>query len=225
MALVDRVVGAVRRTRAPRGSRVNQATCMPASTAACPSASSRNVLPVPGRPADARGSRAGRPIPGCAARAWVGGGTDDSRLVPGVEGLPGGERGPGAAGGQRGPVPAGDFLGQQRAEHLGGVPPLGLGGGEHLRGGAAHVRQPHPAQQPFQALVQRRRGRCRGGHRALPAAGGEVEVVDREADLSGIQRCRRCGSRPAASVMSVRGPGGDQAAGVGSGPGQRERAG
>ena len=26
---------------------------------------------------------------------------------------------------------AGDFLGEQDAEHLGGIPPLGLGGGQH----------------------------------------------------------------------------------------------
>jgi hypothetical protein len=74
-------------------------------------------------------------------------------LVPGAEGLAGGERGPGAAGGQGGAVAAGDFLGEQCPQDLGGVPPLGLGRGEDLGRDAAHVGQPHAAQQLVQAVV------------------------------------------------------------------------
>ena len=66
-----------------------------------------------------------------------------------------------------------EALGQQRAEHLGGVPPLGLGDRQHLGGDAAHVRQPHPAQQLFEPGVDRRRGRDGGGHRRLLAAGAK----------------------------------------------------
>jgi hypothetical protein len=65
-------------------------------------------------------------------------------VVPGVEGFAGGECGAGPAGGQRGTVPAGDFLGEQRPEHFGGVPPLGFGDSQDLGGDAAHVREPHP---------------------------------------------------------------------------------
>jgi hypothetical protein len=89
------------------------------------------------------------------AQCLLGGGRDGGQaLVPGVEGLPGGEGGAGAAGGQRGAVPAGDFLGQQGAEHLGGVPALRFGDSEHVGCDAAHVRQPHPPQQLFQPGVQ-----------------------------------------------------------------------
>jgi hypothetical protein len=68
------------------------------------------------------------------------------------------------AGGQRGAVLADDLLGQQGAEHFGGVPPLRLGDGQHLGGNAAHVRQPHPPQQ---ASLSGQRGgqQCRNGQR------------------------------------------------------------
>ena len=94
-------------------------------------------------------------------------------FVPGAEGFAGGEGGPGAAGGQRGEVPPGDLFGEQGTEHLGGVPPLRLGGREDFGGDAAHVRQPHPAQQLLQPGIQRRRGRGSGGHRLLRAAGAK----------------------------------------------------
>ena len=148
------------------------------------------------------------------AQRVLGGGRDRGQvLVPGVERLPGGEGGPGAAGGQRGAVPAGDFLGQQRAEHLGRVPPLRFGGGQHLGGDAAHVRQPHPAQQLLQPGVQRRRGRGGGGHRLLRAAGREVQVVDGQVDVVAEAR-RGCGRlrRPGWPRPAPRGTAGRRAA-------------
>ena len=63
-----------------------------------------------------------------------------------------------------GGVAAGDFLGQQHAQHLSGIPPLGAGGGQHVRCGRAQVRQPHPPHQDLE-LGRDRRGR-RGAHRA-----------------------------------------------------------
>jgi hypothetical protein len=70
----------------------------------------------------------------------LGGGWDrGQRLVPGVEGLAGGEGRGGPAGSQRGTVPAGDLLGQQDRERLGRVPALRLGGGQDLRGAARRM--------------------------------------------------------------------------------------
>ena len=74
-------------------------------------------------------------------------------------------------------VPAGDFLGQQHAQHLGGVLPLCLGRGQHLGGSPPDVRQPHPAQQPFEAGVQRRRGRGAGGHRVTSLSPNPAQPV------------------------------------------------
>ena len=98
----------------------------------------------------------------------LGGGRDRRQaLVPGVERLPGRERCSCPAGGQGRLVPAGDFFGEQGAQDLGGVPPLGLGRGDDLGGDAPHVGQPHAAQQLLQAVVERRRGRGGGGHGVL----------------------------------------------------------
>ena len=139
-------------------------------------------MPVPEGPQTTRFSC--RPIHSSVRSAgWVGAGIDDSRSSQACEGLAGGKRGAGAAGAQRGAVPAGDLLGQQRSEHLGGVPPLRLGGGQHLGGGAAHVRQPHPPQQRLQS--RRRSAAVRGRRRSRPPPGGrgEVEVVDGQVDV------------------------------------------
>ena len=198
MALVTVSSARWRRTRTPRASRVNQATCSPASTACCPRASSRNVLPVPAGPQTTRFSA--RPIHSrVRSAAWVGAGIEDSRRVPGGEGLAGGEPRPGPAGGQRGPVPAGDLLGQQRFEHLGGVPALRFGGGQQLGGGAADIRQPHPPQQPLQLGVQRRGAGC-----------GSVMAVGhgwpRSPSSSAAMRSAMCGQQPAA-CSRVRVPG------------------
>ena len=139
MALVTVSSARWRRTRTPRSSRVNQATCSPASTACWPRASSRNVLPVPAGPHTTRFSRRcthSRVRSAC----WVGAGIEDSVGVPGVEGLAGGEPGRGPGGWPARTGPAGDLLGEQRFEHLGGIPALRFGGGQHLGGGAADMR-------------------------------------------------------------------------------------
>ncbi len=125
-------------------------------------------LACPRRAADDEVLVAADPLQG--AQRCLGGCRDRGEpLVPGIERLPGGEGGPGAAGGQRGAVAAGDLLGEQRPEDLGGIPPLGLGRGDDLGRGAPHIRQAHPAQQLVQAVVQRRRGRGGGGHWVLLA--------------------------------------------------------
>src|SRR6185312_13363721 len=54
MALVTESSARCRRTSAPTCSRVNQATFLPAATAAWPRASSMNVLPVPDGPQTTR---------------------------------------------------------------------------------------------------------------------------------------------------------------------------
>ena len=183
MALVTESSARWRRTRAPSCSRVNQATFLPGSTAAWPRASSRNVLPVPDGPQTTRFSC--RVIHSRVRSAcWVGAGTEDRRSSQALERLAGGEGGPGAAGGQRGPVPAGDFLGQQGPEDLGGIPPLGLGGGDDLgRDGAACAAA---ASGAAAGPGRRRAAAGPGRRRSLGAPGwrGEVEVVDREADVA-----------------------------------------
>ena len=76
IALVTESSARWRRTRTPRASRVNQATWRPASTAAWPSASSRNVLPVPAGPQTTRFSA--RPIHSrVRSAAWVGAGIEE----------------------------------------------------------------------------------------------------------------------------------------------------
>ena len=193
MALVTESSARCRRTRAPSCSRVNQATFLPAATAAWPRASSMNVLPGAGRAADDEVLVAADPFQG--PQRGLGGGRDRGQpLVPGVERLPGREGGPGAAGGQRGAVAAGDLLGEQRPQDLGGVPPLGFGRGDDLGRDAAHVRQPHPAQQLLQAVVERRRGRDGGGHRVSPdgragSRGGRPRGRRRSALRPGGGRC------------------------------------
>ena len=96
----------------------------------------------------------------------MGAGTEDRRSSQASNVFPG-ERGPRPAGGQRGAVAAGDFLREQGPQDLGRVPALGLGRGDDLGRDAAHVGQPHAAQQLLQPLVERRRGRGGGGHRPL----------------------------------------------------------
>ena len=129
----------------PRASRVNQATCFPASTAAWPRASTRNVLPVPASKQTTRFSA--RPIHSrVRSAAWVGVGSRTVRRPRRRRSSRWGTP-PGPAGGQRAPVPAGDLLGDQHGRHLGGVPALRFRGGEDLGGGAADVWEPHPAWQ------------------------------------------------------------------------------
>ena len=69
-----------------------------------------------------------------AARAGSGAlsGASRSSNVPHVEGLAGRKRGTAPARAQGGGVAAGGLLGQQQPHHLGGVPALGLSGGDHL---------------------------------------------------------------------------------------------
>jgi hypothetical protein len=55
---------------------------------------------------------------------------------------------------------AGGFLGEQDAEHLGGLPTLRPGCGEHVAGSLAEVGQPHPADEGVEL------GRERWGRRA-----------------------------------------------------------
>ena len=77
MALVTVSSARWRRSRTPRSSRVNQATLRPSSTACWPSASSRNVLPVPDGPHTTRFSRRlthSRVRSAC----WVGAGIEDA---------------------------------------------------------------------------------------------------------------------------------------------------
>ena len=78
--------------------------------------------------------------------------------LPGGERLAAREAGDGPPGGQGRPLAAGDLLGEQRPEHLGRLPALGPGGGEHLGGGAAERGQPQPAQQGVQVAQRRRVG-------------------------------------------------------------------
>jgi hypothetical protein len=127
-------------------------------------------LAGPGRPADDQVLVAADPFQGAQRRLGRGRDGGDG-LVPGVEGLAGGEGGGGAPGGQGGAVPPGDLLSQQGFEDFGGVSPLGFGGGQHLGGDPAHVRQSHPPQQPFQLGLQGRGSRA--GHRELLAAGAK----------------------------------------------------
>ena len=177
MALVTESSARCRRISTPSCSRVNQATCLPASTAAWPRASSRNVLPVPDGPQTTRFSC--RPIHSrVRSAAWVGAGTEDSCSSQASKVFPVGNaaRARRVASDERS-RPATSSV-EQGPQDLGGVPPLGLGRGQDLGGDAAHVRQPHPAQQLLQPGVQRRRGRGGGGHRSLLTGVGEVEVVD-----------------------------------------------
>ena len=80
--------------------------------------------------------------------------------------LAGGEPGGGAPGGRRRAVPAGQLLGEQRLDHLGGVPALGLGGGQHLGGDPAQVRQAQTAGERLQVVGQ---GRCSDGDGHRPS--------------------------------------------------------
>ena len=150
---------------------MNQATLQPVLDGLLAQGLEQERLAGPGRPADHQVLPPADPFQG--AQRLLGGGRDRGRprRCPGVEGLPGGERRRGPAGGQRGAFPAGGLLGQQRPQHLGRFPALRLGGGDHLGGVAADVRQPQPAQQRLQVVGQRRRRRHPGcGHRR--AGGG-----------------------------------------------------
>ena len=106
------------------------------------------------------------------------GGGGDRGLIrpPGGERLAGRESGGLAARAAGGGVAAGDFLGQQDPQHLGGVPPLGAGGGQHLGRGVAQVRQTHPPHQGFQLGRDRRRSRA--GHRdTIPASPRAAQLL------------------------------------------------
>ena len=166
MALVTESSALCRRTRAPTCSRVNQATFLPDSTTAWPRASSRKVLPVPDGPQTTRFSC--RPIHSRVRSAdWVGAGTEDRCSSQASNVFPVGKAALARRVAREELVPPGDLFGEQGPQDFGGVPPLGFGRGDDLGRGPAHVGQPHAAQQLLQAGVQRRRGRGRGGHRAL----------------------------------------------------------
>jgi hypothetical protein len=164
--LGDRVVGAVPADQGAELLEGEPGDVLPGGDGCLAEGLEHECLACPRRAADDEVLVAADPFQG--AQRCLGGGRDRGQLfVPGVERLPGGEGGPGTAGGQGGAVAAGDLLGEQCPQDLGGVPSLGLGRGDDLRRGAPHVRQPHAAQQPVQAVVQRRRGRGGGGHRVL----------------------------------------------------------
>ena len=131
---------------AVRDSRVNQATRRSFSIAAWARASTKWRLAGAGRPGDGEVLCPADPFQGGQG---VLGGLGDGGLLgpPGGERFPGGERGGLAAHPPGGGVAAGDFLGEQDAQDLGGVPALGAGGGEHVGGGVAQVGQAHPAQE------------------------------------------------------------------------------
>ena len=153
---------------------------------------------MPDGPAMARFSA--RPIHSRVASAfWVASGMEDSSGRQEANVLPAGKLGGLAAHPPGGGVAAGDFLGEQDAQDLGGLPPLGAGGGEHVGGGFAQVGQPHPAQQGVELGRERR---CRGaGHRALLAG-----VVSRDVDGQAEVAARAPGSgwRPSAALEQLR---------------------
>ena len=68
-------------------------------------------------------------------------------LVPGVEGLVVGEAGLRPASLAAAVVAPLGFLLQQDSQGFGGIPALAAGGGEHLGGGGAQVRQAQPARE------------------------------------------------------------------------------
>ena len=154
-----------RRTSTPRSSRANQATLRPASTQSWPSASRKNVLPVPDGPHTTRFSR--RRTHSRVRRAdWVGAGIDDAAGSHASKVLPVGK----VAAARRvarldRSRPASSSPSRVR-EHLGGFPALGPGGGQHLGGGPADVRQAQTAQQGFEVFGQR--GRFGGSHLSVP---------------------------------------------------------
>ena len=84
-------------------------------------------------------------------------------LAPGREGLPGGQPGGLAPDPPPGLVAAADLFFEQDADHLGGVPPLGAGGGEHFGRGLAEVGEAHPAQHGVEVVRDRRRDGGGGG--------------------------------------------------------------
>src|SRR5699024_2005790 len=96
------------------------------------------------------------------------GGDRGGVLLPGIEGLPGRQASALATHRLGGRVPASDFLGEQDAQYFGGVPALGLRGGQRVRGGSAEVGHPQAFQDRGEVLGQRR-GRHRRGdsHRVV----------------------------------------------------------
>ena len=150
-------------------SRVNHDTRMPASMTAWARASTKWLLPVPMGPLRARFSA--RPTHSSVRRRRLGGGRDGGVLrPPAVEGLARGEPGRLAPHALGGGVAAGDLLDEQDPQHLGRVPALGPGGGQHLGGGGAHVGQAHAPQHGGELLGDRRRRRRRL-HRPKPVPG------------------------------------------------------
>ena len=165
---------------AVRVSRVNQATRRSFSIAAWARASTKCDLPVPDGPAMTRFSA--RPIHSRVASAfWVAAGMEESSGRQEAKVLPAGKPGGLAAHPAGGGVAAGDFLGEQDAEDLGGVPALGAGGGQHVGGGLAQVGQPHPAQQRVQLGGERRGGGA--GHRVS----GRIEQFAGEHRLAAVR--------------------------------------
>ena len=99
-----------------------------------------------------------------------------------------------------GGVAAGDFLGEQDAEHLGRIPALGPGGGQHVGGGLPHVGQPHPAQQRLQLGRDRRGGRALTGSPVYRALAGEHRLA--------AVRALAAGAEPAGEQVAVFAPAG-----------------
>jgi DNA invertase Pin-like site-specific DNA recombinase len=124
------------------------------------------VLTMTGRAGDYEVLGPSDPFQG-GQRVLGGGGDRGLFRPPGGERLPRREPGGLAAHPAGGGVAAGDFLGEQDAQDLGGLPSLGAGGCEDVGGGLAQVGQPHPAHQGVELGRERRGGGA--GHRALLA--------------------------------------------------------
>ena len=145
------------------------------------------LLPVPEGPQTTR-LRRGRPTPGCAARS---GSALGSRRVgfPGVEGLAGRQPGGLAAHRDGRVVAAGGLLGEQHAQHFGGLPALAGGGRDHIRRRAANIGQPQPAQS-------------RSSSSGSGGGGGVVTVIGRTRPTPGWSAAASC-SRPAGNSSEL----------------------
>ena len=182
MALVTESSARWARTKTPSCSRVNQATCWPAWTAAWPRASSRNVLPVPEGPQTTRFSC--RPIHSTVrSAAWVGAGIDDRRSSHAPKVLPVGNaaRARRVASAERS-RPATSSASRTRSTSAGSHRwALAVASTRERRGAcevAASAAAAPPARRPAAAAPAPRRS-------PRPPAGGgrEVQVVDDQADV------------------------------------------
>ena len=172
-----------RRINVASDSSVCQATVLPSSIAACPKASARWLLPVPDGPQMQRFSA--RAIHSSVRSACcVAAGIGDAAAFHASNVLPAGSPRRAATHPDRRAVAAGGLLGEQDAQHFGGIPALGLRRGEDLGGGVANVGHPQPPQQPVDLIGQRRGGRGLDGHPPKPSQ----ERVERCSDCCSLAR-------------------------------------